>query len=175
MALTQDQISRVWENLLAAETRSLYFGDLTTRYTREKQWITGLSFFLSSGAAATLIAKSPNWVPIVLATITAIITAYAMAVNLDGRIATMSKLHSSWNRLASDYDRLWNHAYDHDSEEILEEIVARERDASELAVTDAPNEKKLLEQWQQHVFESHQLPTSNGAALQSLSVGDQPR
>ena len=134
-----------------------------------------MSFFLSSGAAATLIGKSPTWVPVVLATFTAIITAYAMAGNLDGRIATMAKLHSSWNRLAGDYDRLWNHAYDDDSEETLEDIIARETDASELAVTNAPNNKKLLEQWQQHVFESHQLPTNNSAALHSLRVGDQPK
>jgi hypothetical protein len=157
MALTQDQISRVWENMLAAETRSLYFGDLTTRFTRQKQWITGLSFFLSSGAAATLISKAPDSVPLVLAVATAVITAYAMAVNLDGRIATMAKLHSSWNQIATDYDRLWNHAYDEDAESQLEAIFGRERDSSELAAADAPNKPKLLAQWQQRVFALHQL------------------
>src|SRR5579862_4570910 len=116
MALTQDQISRVWENMLAAETRSLYFADLTTQYTRQKQWITGSSFFLSSGAAATLISKSPAWLPLGLAVATALVNAYAMAVNLDGRIATMAKLHSAWNQIAADYDRLWNHTYDEDAE-----------------------------------------------------------
>jgi hypothetical protein len=157
MALTEDQIDRVWENLLAAETRSLYFGDLTTRYTRQKQWITGASFFLSSGAAATLIAKAKDWLPLILATGTALITAYAMAVNLDGRTATMAKLHLLWNQIAADYDRLWNHAYDEDSESQLEEIFGRERDASELAATDAPDKPKLLAQWQQRVFALHRL------------------
>ena len=38
--LTDDQINRVWQNMLAAEARSLYFGDLGSRYTRRKQWIT---------------------------------------------------------------------------------------------------------------------------------------
>lgn len=56
--LTENQIRRVWESMLAAETRALYFGDLTSRYTRRKHWITGLSFFLSCGAAATVIAKT---------------------------------------------------------------------------------------------------------------------
>ena len=54
--LTDDQIKRVWENMLAAEARSLYFGDLAARYTRRKRVITGASFFLSSGAAATLVS-----------------------------------------------------------------------------------------------------------------------
>lgn len=157
MALTEDQTSRVWENMLAAETRSLYFADLTTQYTRQKQWITGSSFFLSSGAAATLISKAPDWVPLILAIATAIITAYAMAVNLDGRIATMAKLHSAWNQIATDYDRLWNHLYDEDAEIQLEEIFGRERESSELAATDAPNKPKLLAQWQQRVFALHRL------------------
>jgi len=47
--LSEAQIKRVWDNMLAAETRALYFGDLASRYTRQKQWIAGISFFLSSG------------------------------------------------------------------------------------------------------------------------------
>jgi hypothetical protein len=155
--LTQEQISQVWENMLAAETRSLYFGDLTARYTRQKQWITGSSFFLASGAAATLISKAPDLVPLGLAIATALVNAYAMAVNLDGRIATMAKLHSSWNQIATDYDRLWNHTYDEDAESQLEEIFSRERDASELATTDAPDKPELLAYWQQRVFALHKL------------------
>jgi hypothetical protein len=155
--LTQDQINRVWENMLAAETRSLYFGDLTNRYTRRKQWIIGLSFFFSSGAAATVIAKAPDIVPATLALATAAITAYSMAINLDGRIGTLAKLHSLWNQIAEDFDRLWNHAYDEDAEDQLKELFRREREASELATTDAPNNQKLLAEWQQRVFASHRL------------------
>lgn len=69
--LNEAQITRVWEGMLAAETRSLYFGDLISRYTRQKQWITGTSFFLASGAAATIISKSPAWIPLILALIVA--------------------------------------------------------------------------------------------------------
>jgi len=155
--LNQDQINKVWENMLASEARSLYFRDLTNRYTRRKQWITGLSFFLSSGAAATVIAKAPTSVPVLLALGSAAITAYAMAVNLDGLIGTMAKLHSSWNQISTDYDRLWNHAFDEDAEDRLDEIIGRERNASELATTDAPNDQKLLGQWQERVFVSHHL------------------
>ena len=58
------QTNLVWENMLAAETRSLYFGDLATRYTRRKQCITGSSFFLSSvafGATHTQMTPKRNW------------------------------------------------------------------------------------------------------------------
>ena len=40
--LSEFQTNAVWENMLAAEARSLYFADLASRYTRYKQWISGL-------------------------------------------------------------------------------------------------------------------------------------
>jgi uncharacterized membrane protein len=160
--LNEFQTTRVWENMLAAETRSLYFGDLAFRYTRVKQWITGLSFFLSSGAAATLIGKAPGWVPIVLSLVVAVITAYSMAVGLDRKVSTMAKLHSSWNRIAQEYSRLWNHTSDDDAEEQMEKIVRLAVEPSELATTDAPNDQKLLGQWQDRVFSFYHLTGQHG-------------
>jgi hypothetical protein len=160
--LTEFQINRVWENMLAAETRSLYFGDLACRFTRYKQWITGLSFFLSSGAAASLIAKAPEWVPLILALIVAGATAYSMAVSLDRKVGTMVKLHSSWNRIAKEYERLWNHAYAEDAEKQLDIIIQSEKEPSELAATDAPNDQKLLGKWQDRVFAMYHLTDQHG-------------
>jgi hypothetical protein len=160
--LTEFQLNRVWENMLAAETRSLYFGDLASRYTRQKQWITGLSFILSSGAAATVIAKSPPYVPVLLALAVSVATAYSIALNLDGKIATMVKLHSSWNRIAAEYDRLWNHAQDPDAEFQLSRIIESEREPSELATTEAPNNQKLLGEWQDRVFALYHLTDQHG-------------
>lgn len=150
--LNDFQINRVWENMLAAETRALYFGDLACRYTRRKQWITGTAFFLSSGAAATIFAKAPTWIPLVLALIVAAANAYAMAVNLDRRTATMTKLHSAWHEIATAYDRLWNHTADEEAEDDLQRIFALEKEPSELATTDAPNDQDLLDKWQKRVF-----------------------
>src|SRR5712691_3531747 len=100
--LTEHQITDVWEGQIAAETRSLYFADLASVYSTRKQWITGISFFLSSGAAATLIAKSPVWAPTLMASLVAVITAYAVAVNLDAKIRTMAKLHYAWTSIGND-------------------------------------------------------------------------
>ena len=160
--LNEGQIKQTWQGLLGAETRSLYFGDLASRYTRQKQWITGLSFFLSSGAAASIISKAPDWIPLTLALIVAATTAYAMAVNLDGKIATMAKLHSSWKRIAAEYDRVWNHAYDEGVEEQLDRTIVSEREPSELATISAPNNQKLLGEWEDRVFAMYHLSGENG-------------
>ncbi len=158
--LTEPQIADVWEGQVSAEVRSLYFGDLASDYTRCKQWITGLSFFLSSGAAATLIAKLPVWFPIALSMIVALITAYAVAVNLDSKIRTMAKLHYAWNQIGNDYRRLWNHTYSEEAESELADIQRREMEFSELATTDAPNDPRRMLRWTNQVFKLHRLETA---------------
>ncbi len=158
--LTREQADDVWESQIFAEVRSLYFGDLASHYTTQKQWITGASFFLSSGAAATLIAKLPVWVPIVLSIFGAIATAYAVAVNLDSKIRTMAKLHYGWNQLANDYKRLWHHHYSEDAEADLVDLERRETEISELATTDAPNDTKRMEHWQEQVLKLHRLESA---------------
>lgn len=159
--LTEDQIAQLWESMLAAEVRGLYFGDLATRFTRRKQGITGLTFFLTSGAAATAIAKLPPWVTIVLTLIAAALNAYAIAVALDGKIANLAKLHATWTEIAYDYRRLWNHAYEADAEAELSRIAARETAPSELALTAAPYDEALLGHWQDRVLSMrHLTPTA---------------
>jgi hypothetical protein len=160
--LNEFQRNKVWENMLAAETRSLYFGDLASRYTRRKQIITGISFFLASGAAATLVAKSPMWVPLALSIVVALATAYAMAVNLDGKIWTMAKLHSAWTSIVHEYARLWSHTEDPDAKERLDKIVEREREPSQLAAAEAPNDQKLLGTWQDRVIALYRLTGQHG-------------
>lgn len=158
--LTEHQVTRLWEFMLAAETRALYFGDLAATYTRRKQWIAGASFFLSSGAAAAIVARAPAWVPLGLAVLVAATQAYTLAVNLDGRIATMAKLHAAWHAIATQYDQLWSHVWAEDAEEQFNLIVAREAEPSELAVAGAPYDERRLGHWQDRVLALHQLHAS---------------
>ena len=155
--LNEAQITSIWERQIAAEVRALYFADLASSYTRQKQWITGASFFLASGAAATLLAKSPSWVPLALACITALLSAYSVARGLDGATRTMSKFQFSWSDLASGYEALWNDVYSGDAISRLDALIAREHDLSSQASTDAPNDQKRLTYWQLEVFKQHHL------------------
>jgi hypothetical protein len=155
--LTEAQITSIWERQIAAEVRALYFADLASSYTTQKQWITGSSFFLASGAAAALVAKSPSWVPLVLACITAVLSAYTVARGLDGATRTMSKFQFSWSELASGYEALWNDVHSVDALSRLDALLARERDLSSQASTEAPNDQKRLTYWQLEVFKQHHL------------------
>lgn len=149
--LSEAESRRVWERMAEAEVRSLYFANLASRYSKQKQIITGISFFLSSGAAATLIGKLPSAVPLALSSVVAIVTAYSMAVGLDRRIAELSNLHSEWNQLTAEYEHLWNHWQDDDASAVLDELVRKAREASESA-TEMPYDEDLIKKWSTIVY-----------------------
>lgn len=150
--LTDGQVKRVWEKMIEAEVRSLYFGDLAARYTKQKQIITGVAFFLSSGAAATLASKTNYWFPLSMSALSALLTAYSIAVGLDRKVATMAKLHSLWSQLEAGYDRLWNHWYEEDAEKQFKELLKRGREASEMGTTEAPYDERLIDKWEDRVY-----------------------
>jgi hypothetical protein len=158
--LTEDQINYVWEGQVSAEVRSLYFGDLAAVYSLRKQWITGLSFFLSSGAAATVVGKLPPAIPVALSLVVAVITAYSIAIGLDSKIRTMAKLHFAWSQIGNDYKRLWNHTYSEDAESELDDLQRRELEFSELATTDAPNDPVRMLRWTDQVFKLRRLESA---------------
>lgn len=157
LQFTEDQINDLWNRRISAEVRALYFADLTNLLSRRKQWIAGLSFFFSSGAAATLLVGMPKWVPILCSVLVAGMSAYVFALNLDQKIRTLVKLHSDWSQLADEYAQLWNHAYNEGAATLLEGLIRHEREVSALGATDAPNDRKRLSHWQDHVFEQHHL------------------
>jgi hypothetical protein len=151
MALTLHQTNHVWEEKVQAEVRSLYFAELASSFTWRKQLISGATFFFSSGAAATVIAKLPLWVPTVLAVCSAIAAAYSMAIELDKRITTLAELHCQWNQLSMDYDSLWNRWYEDNAEEILQLLSRRANEASGLGVK-MPFNEKIVDKWMERVY-----------------------
>lgn len=155
--LTQEEITSLWERMISAEVRSLYFADFANRYTRQKQFITGASFFLASGAAASLITKASPWIAVVLSCITALLSAYSVARGLDGATRSMAKFHSAWSELALKYEALWRKTYAEDASEKLEQLIAKEIELSTQATTEAPNNQKRMGIWQDHVLRQRHL------------------
>jgi hypothetical protein len=156
MKLSQNQTNRVWQLMFEAEVRSLYFGELTSRYTTLRQIITGASLFLSSGAAATIAAKTPSYIPIILASVTAVLSAYAIAVGLDRKIAALGKLHGTWHNLQTSYENLWNHWFEDDADELYEKLRIEERSASEAGL-EMPYQPTRLKKWMEFTSGRYKL------------------
>ncbi|SRR5260221_2806636 len=153
--LTENEQRNVWDKMIQAEVRSYYFADLASHYAKEKQLITGISFFLSSGAAATLIAKLPSYIPVALSIIVAILAAYSIAINLDKRVVALSKLHTQWSQLSSGYERLWNHQSDENAAQNYQELLEGGKKASESCLDLVPDGKSMrnrMKKWEDFVF-----------------------
>ena len=70
----------------------------------------------------------------------------------------MAKLHSQLNELATDYERLWNNVHAADAALGLDNLIRRDREISEAAATEAPNDQKRMRLWEEYIFKQHGLP-----------------
>ena len=157
MALNENQITTAWERLISAETYALYFGNLASRYSRQQQTVTFLSFFFSSAAAVTALSKLPFWLPTLFSVIVAAATAYSVAVGLEGKTRTMRKLHYSRLALGQEYTELWESTWSDEAATVLGTLMRREQDLSTLATTEAPNDETMMVKSQEQVFRMHHL------------------
>lgn len=156
--LKESETADVWLNMIAAEVRAFYFGELASKYSKRKQLITFVIFFLSSGAAATFIAKtSVEWLPATLAIITALLTSYSIAFGLDRQVTAASKLHAQWMHISIEYQHLWNHWSEDGARDTFNDLLARGAQASETATLEAPYDKKRMDYWADHVHAQYGL------------------
>lgn len=154
--LTPAETDSVWRHMVEAEVRSLYFGELASKYSLRKQVITFASFFLASGSAATLVAKMPSEYAIALSIIAALATSYSLALGLDRKALIMSKLHAQWMYIANEYQHLWHHHYEEAAQLTFSDILARGAQASETAALEAPYNKNRLDHWADHGYSQYQ-------------------
>ena len=156
--LNEPQRKRLWEDLLLAEARSYYFGDLATKYNREQRIITWTSLIFSSGATVTavaaLAANGQAWLPALLALIASGITFYSLVAQNHKRAADATDLHTRWAKLARAYERLWEDMYDEHALARLNAIEDSDPELSRPAVG-LPWDRKRMRRWQEHVEYLH--------------------
>jgi hypothetical protein len=158
--LTALQQKAVWEGRLSAEIRTCYFADLSHRHQRKERWIIWASLVFSSGAFATLVS---DWLPPRLRWITPVAAFVTVALNVCSLTASnernaieCSDLHFKWNRLAREYERLWDDMYNDSALGTLDSLQERSAEISR-GSTRFPNNKKLMLKWANHVILQHGL------------------
>lgn len=161
--LNELQRTRLWEDLLLAEARIYYFGDLATRYNREQRIITWASLILSSGAtvtavAAAVVASGQVWISAVLALTASAITFYSLVAQNPKRASDATDLHTRWTKLARAYERLWEDMYAEDALARLNAIEDSDPELSKPAVG-LPWDRKRMRRWQEHVEYLHSQTT----------------
>lgn len=158
--LTELQQKRVWEGMLSSAIRANYFADIAGRFHRRQRAATWLTLFLSSGALVSILYKDLPEGPALLVRagptlLAAGISGYLLAVQNQKHAVDCADLHYRWNRLASDFENLWDDMY---SPEALDRLKKLEEKAAELSksATGLPNDEKAMAKWEDHVV-SHRM------------------
>ena len=152
--LSQAQIQRVWEGMLAAEIRALYFADLAARYNARQAKATWATLVLSSGAVVSLLAALPEeyalWVRLALTVTTVIVSAYSLAAQIQKRALEASDLHERWHRVAAEYQAIWENVGALDAFERLQKV---DNTVAELSTAShqIPYRERLMRKWQVRV------------------------
>ena len=157
--MTDLQRKRAWEGWLAAEIRANYFADLASAYHARQRWASWAAVFFSSGAAAAFMAKLPaDWALLApaLALITAALSAYSLVAHHQEHAVASSDLHFRWNRLATDYAKLWDDQYAADAPARLEVLAERAAELSKSATAAGlANQARRMMKWQDLVEQHH--------------------
>jgi hypothetical protein len=152
--LTEAQRHDVGERMMAAEMRSNYYADLCSRYLARQRWITFATLLCSSGAVATVLSTSLparlSWTRPTLTLITAALSLFSFVSQYLQTSTDCAELHSTWNRLATEYDALWNDLDADNAHEQLKLLISRGEEASKRGTKIAYKEK-LMRKWQKHV------------------------
>lgn len=159
-ALTDAQAKLVWEEWLASEMRSHYFGDLSGTYTNRQRIANWLGLLLSSGAAFAFIG---SWLPqgslAALALLVAGVNLYSLVMQNHKAAADCADLHAKWNRLAREYAELWNTWYSADASARLAATEERATEASKAGLQYG-RDRRRLERWEERVIEQRVRPAA---------------
>ena len=157
--LTALQQKRVWEGWLSAEVRADYFADLAGAYHRQQRRATWAAVFSSSGAVVAFLANLPPawaWVPPAFALITAALSGYTLVAHGHEHAVASSDLHFRWNRLASEYEALWDDMYASDAPAKLAALAERGAELSKSATAAGlPYQERRMLKWQDLVERHH--------------------
>lgn len=141
--LSETQLKTVWEEWLAAEVRANYFADLCGTFNRRQRWATWATLLLSSGAAVAFIGRF-QWAVPILALLAAAMSLYSLVAQNPKSAAECADLHSRWNRLAMEYQALWQGWFADDAASKLAQLNDREADVSKSGVGYHYDEKRML-------------------------------
>ena len=152
--LSEFQQDELWRNWISAEIRADYFADMRTRYARLYSWLIWLTLFFSGGTVFAVISNLPaeyGWLKLALALITTVLSLLSVVMQNPKKTAECADLHFKWNRLATEYQSLWNNVYSDDAESKFASFVEKEAELSKASLA-IPNRSKIVEKWERHVL-----------------------
>ena len=154
LALSVLQQQDVWEGWITSEMRANYFAELGQSFDRQQKICNWLTTVTSSGAFVTAVSGLGHGYVVGLTLIAALLSAFLLVQQNQKRVTDCLDLHFRWNRLAGEYNALWNDMYSDDAPTKLSMLAEK---ATELSKSSAafPIRKKMMLKWQKHVEMLH--------------------
>jgi hypothetical protein len=152
----------VWEGWLSSEIRANYFADLCGSYQTRQQALTWLTLLFSSGAFLAVVSTVPDewrWIQPVFPLIAAALSFFTLVSQNQKSAIECADLHLAWNRLAADYERLWDRNYESDAPTKAHALEDRMAELSKRS-TAFPYRRRRMLRWQQYVHQQHGLPVT---------------
>jgi hypothetical protein len=159
--LSEFQQDELWRHWIEAEIRSDYFADMGTRYARCHSWLTWLTLLFSAGTISAIVSEFARKYTIVLSAFATGLSLTSLIMQNPKKAAECADLHFKWNRLAADYQALWNNVYSDDAETKFTSLLEKEAELSKSSMV-IPNKPKIVEKWERHVL-SHRVGTTANA------------
>jgi uncharacterized protein YhaN len=139
----------VWEEMLYAEMRANYFGELVSQYETQDKWLRVATLVASSEAVATALPAWPTPLKLVAPIAAAGASFWLLLSQYGSKSRDAAELNAGWSSIRHDYERLWAHLDVAHAEAEYHQIYDR-ADAYSKAGTKFPNHAKRLEYWLDH-------------------------
>lgn len=168
--LNDHQQRDVWERWLSSEMRANYFGDLAERLSSLQARLTWMTLLFSSGALAAIlgdahIPASLWFVKSALALLATGVSFASLVMQNTKRSIDCSDLQFRWNRLAAEYESLWNNVYADSASETLSSLTEKSAELSRSSGrAGVKYQRRLMEKWEDHVLRNR-APQAEVAAI----------
>ena len=143
---------RVWEEMVYANMRANYFGDLVRVYQRRDKWIRIAVWVLTSGSLASALSTWEQSAKIIFPLLAAIGTLWLLLSQYPNLSRDATDLTMSWQGIAARYERLWNNLEPSGAETTFDDIY-READSISKPGAKFPQRGKRFERWLNHSIE----------------------
>ncbi|HEX3683791.1 MAG TPA: hypothetical protein VHU83_14750 [Bryobacteraceae bacterium] len=136
----------VWEEMLFADMRANYFAELVRHYLMLDKWMRVATLVAASGTLGTALAQVDSGIRLAVPIVATAISFWLLISQYGSLARDASDLHSGWNAIKRDYERLWNNLSSDGAAEDYYRIYD-EAEVLSKSGTKFPNKTTRLSHW----------------------------
>jgi len=148
---------RIWDSLISAESRSVYFGHIASSLQAREKWLAFAVGVFSSVAFVNLISKfQVTGLSEAFSFLSAIAGVYIGLARQSKAPALAGSLCRTWGSIQDEFEYLWHQLSRLDDEEALarwKKIEKMHYDADETASQSFSKNRRLMRQSQSQVYQ----------------------